>query len=388
MSKDEALKADAQELAAQIGIPFGQALKSLKSQEESGGEVEKLRREFGGRVAGVSVQHSPEYKIIVRLKGNGPVNKRLLKLASGELPIEFVAGAEFSMDDLKSAMTSNMAAIRNLFPTLQGVGIDEESGEVVVVVQATGIRINEVMNKKSELFKLLGRPVRVEVVETEASRSAVYAGATLGDEFGPECTSGYAVSNSAKTITALTTAAHCRFSISGTKGAPLTEYTSPAGGKIPITVVPDTHFFDGDQDIEMYTTTDEEKAQFFADSVTAVRLVTGYRTMLGTMKNESICVRGLTTGFSCGYVALTNYTLDISTGCGPEACKPAWVQVKGSQLACANGDSGGPVFKVNQALGWIAAVHSKGTAKGQCEVAVYMPMEGLPSGWKLLMQGY
>lgn len=103
--------------------------------------------------------------MVVRLKGAAPANRRLLKLADGDVPVEFEVGASATVDELVAAYERNYAAIKQLLPTLQGLGTDERTGDIMLLVQAAGSAAETVGGKKDDLFELLGHPVRIEVTE-------------------------------------------------------------------------------------------------------------------------------------------------------------------------------------------------------------------------------
>jgi streptogrisin C len=374
MSRDSALRQDAEALASARSIPLGQALKALRSEEDSVDEIDKLRREFGGRVAGVYVEHNPEYKIFVRLKGNGAVSNRLLKFASGNIPVQFVSGASSSVEELNTALSQNLDAVKAIFPTLQGVGTDEKSGEAVVIVQATGSGVQDVMNKKSDLFKLMGHPVRIDVVAQAATDSDVRGGGTIVATINGPCTSGFSVKNG--TTTGTTTSAHCEG---------VNAYLNPGGASIPLTYVTGAEIKDADQDVEVHTSAYVERPEFYADSTATARVLTGKRLRSSTTNGNQACHRGNTTGYSCGTVNITNFTPTWANACGAVSCAAVWVQVFGdAQTACYPGDSGGPVFASQTAFGLLKGTSASGQAKGQCAWFVYMSTDYLPTGWSLI----
>ncbi len=370
--RDDALKLDAQELSQNAGIPFGQALKIVRSQEDAGDEVDRLRREFGGRVAGVSVEYAPVYKLIVRLKGNAAPNKRMLRLASGDVPVEFVTGAQSSTEEMVAAFDRNFDAIRGLFPTVQGIGTDEKSGEIAVIVAASGSAADAARGKKDDLFKLLGHPVRIQTVAQETRDADVRGGSKIDGTLGT-CTSGFTVKN-ASNVTGMTTASHCE----GIKN-----YYNPNGTAIALTYVTETK--DADQDVEVHTSGYAELAQFYADVTTSARVLTGKRLRSSTAAGNQVCHRGTTTGYSCGLVDLTNYRPTYAGACGSVAYDAVWVTVNGdANTACYPGDSGGPVFASQTAFGLLKGTSASGTAKGQCSFFIYMSTDFLPTGWTLL----
>jgi hypothetical protein len=374
-TREAAIRRDAEALAANRGISLGEAIKAIRSQDDIGGEIDRLRREFSGRIAGVYFVYEPEYKMVVRLKGAAPANRRLLKLADGDVPVEFEVGASATVDELVAAYERNYAAIKQLLPTLQGLGTDERTGDIMLLVQATGSAAETVRGKKDELFKLLGHPVRIEVTERGLRDVDVRGGSKTGEAANPAnfCTSGFTVKN-ASNVTAMTTASHCET---------MNTYWNPNGTSIALTFVSEVK--DADQDVEIRTSGYVERPEFYADSMTTARVLTGRRYRTSTGAGNQVCHRGARTGYSCGLVSATNFKPSYAGACGTVVCDPVWILVDGAaDTACGDGDSGGPVFASQTAFGLLKAGDYSGYGKGQCNWFAYMSTDFLPTGWTLL----
>lgn len=369
--RDDALRMEATALR---GIPFGQALKAVRAQEALGEGVSALRQELGGRVAGISVVYDPEYKVIVRLKGNASPSKRMLVAASGDVPVEFVTGASSSVEEMVANFDRNLPAIRNLFPTLQGIGTDEKTGEIAIVVYATGSAAQAAKGKRDDLFKLLGHPVRIDTVEQAAVDSDVRGGSKITEPAGGYCTSGFSVKNASGT-TAMSTAAHCEG---------INTYYNSNGTTIALTHT-GIEIKDADQDVELHTSGYVESAEFYADTTASARILTGKRLQSSTAAGNQVCHRGETTGYSCGLVGLTNFKPTYANACGAVTCDSVWIKVDGdAHTACFQGDSGGPVFASQTAFGLLKGTSASGKAKGQCTWFAYMSTDRLPTGWSLV----
>lgn len=140
----------------------------------------------------------------------------------------------------------------------------------------------------------------------------------------------------------------------------------------------------GYQDVQWHTSGYTERPEFYADSSTTARVLTGRRYRSSTAAGNNVCHRGITTGYSCGYVDQTNYRPTYSGACGSVSCDAVWVIVSGADLACYPGDSGGPVFASQTAFGLLKGTSSNGTARGQCNFFIYMSTDFLLSGTSLL----
>ena len=144
-------------------------------------------------------------------------------------------------------------------------------------------------------------------------------------------------------------------------------------------------FKDADRDVELHTSGYVERAEFYADSATSPRTLTGRRLRTSTAVGDTVCHRGKSTGYSCGKVSKTNTILTYANACGTQTCSAVWVTVTGdSGTACYPGDSGGPVFISQTAVGLLKGGPKVGTAPGQCAYFYYMSTDYLPTGWSLL----
>ncbi len=89
-TQTEALTEDAVQYAARYGVTPDEALRRLRLQQASVAETDLIRSEFASRLAGISIEHTPQYRIVVLLTGNEPV---IDQLYSG-VPIVFKTGAK------------------------------------------------------------------------------------------------------------------------------------------------------------------------------------------------------------------------------------------------------------------------------------------------------
>lgn len=160
-------------------------------------------------------------------------------------------------------------------------------------------------------------------------------------------------------------------------------YYNPNGTRVALSF--SAEVFTATEDVEVHTSGYVERPEFHADSATNARVLTGRRTRSSTVVGQQACHRGATTGYRCGLVSQTNYAPTSTGACGSVACSPVYVRVAGdAKTACYPGDSGGPVFMTQTALGILKMSASSGPAKGRCSAFTYMSTDSLPSGWSLL----
>src|SRR3954466_3415790 len=103
-TRDDALLEDAGQYAGQFRVPLNEAARRLKAQQDSVETTDAIRREFADRLAGISIEHAPEFRIVVLLTGPEPVTRR----SAGGVLIEFRTGAKVTQDQAVAAMRRHL----------------------------------------------------------------------------------------------------------------------------------------------------------------------------------------------------------------------------------------------------------------------------------------
>jgi hypothetical protein len=154
---------DAAEVARGSGISEAEAVRRLRLQEVSALHVSKLRREFADRLAGLYRESAGDYRLVVRLKGAAPVPDRWIGSGRDRMRIQFLDGASATLAEILEKVAANMAAIGTRLPSLMGTGVDERTGEVMLMVHAQGEDAEHARGAEPALERLLGNPVRIEI---------------------------------------------------------------------------------------------------------------------------------------------------------------------------------------------------------------------------------
>src|SRR5690242_12982101 len=68
----QALAEDAGQYAARFGVTQAEALRRLQAQQATVSDTAAIAREFESRLAGISIEHAPDYRIVVLLTGDEP----------------------------------------------------------------------------------------------------------------------------------------------------------------------------------------------------------------------------------------------------------------------------------------------------------------------------
>lgn len=368
----------AKALATMKNISVEDALNIINKDEKIADIVAMVRQNLRGKVAGVYAEYTPKFTLVVRIKGQENLATKAIKTFAGNsVPIRFETGQDNAVEELVQAYDSKTELIKAILPTVQGIGINEETGKIVISVLEQD---NQKIGVQEQINKLIGHPVDI-VVQNEPTTNANLRGGAKISSPSSYCTTGFVVKNTTG-ATGIATSAHCEG---------MNTYTDYAGNTIPLNLIPNTELYTSRQDVEIHTGSKSGVAQFYGASKSLPITVTGRVSRASTYANMPVCHRGMTTGYSCGLVENTNYKPVYKDACGKnnEPCDSTWVTVRPDSkksLACFQGDSGGFVFTAdsNKAVGLLKATSAAGKAAGQCNFFIYMSLDYLPAGWSVL----
>ncbi|MGE5563407.1 MAG: hypothetical protein ACM3ZV_08860 [Bacillota bacterium] len=367
-TRQQALAQDAAEYAEQFSVTPEEALRRLKAQQDSVRETDAIASEFAERLAGISVEHSPQYRIVVLLTGSEPVADR----AAAGVPIVFRTGAKATHAQAVAAMRRHLIDFRADLPGARGAGYDQRSGEVVLLITPAEAAQFGADAIRARAERISGVPVRVVVnplIETNMSvdGGGLVEGVSSITKRRSRCTSGFVVTNGE--IHAITTAAHCPDQLT---------YVEPDGSLSPTLPMIGSWGL-GYRDVQINGSANSPEPIFYADRAAgSLREVETWRSVASTRAGDFVCHYGESSGYSCATVELTDYAPPGTLCGGP--CSPTWVTVRGP--SCIPGDSGGPVFSGNVAFGIAKGINRDDS--GQCEFYYYMSTDYLPPPWRLL----
>jgi streptogrisin C len=366
----EALAEDAVQYAAQFGVAPDEALRRLKAQQASVGATDAIAREFGDRMAGIAVEHSPEFRIVVLLTGDAPVANR----DGGGVPIVFRTAAKATHAEAIDAMRKHLIDLRSDLPNARGAGYDQRTGEVVLLVtraDADRYGLNAIRTRAEQVS---GVPVRVIINELNESNMGIDGGGrveglNLQTNRRNLCTTAFVITNGE--ANAITTAAHCPDELT---------YVDRDGSSVTLPMI--GSWGAAYQDVQINGSPDSPDPLFYSNrGAGSLRRLVSWRNLASTRAGDFVCHYGESSGYSCSTIELTDYAPPADLCGGP--CSPTWVTVKGPN--CIAGDSGGPVFSGAIAFGIAKGVNRAGS--GQCLFYYYMSTDYLPPPWRLLVAG-
>jgi len=367
-TQTESLADDAIQYSVQFGVMPDEALRRLRAQQESVAATDAISREFGSRLAGISIEHTPEFRIVVLLTGNEPVAGRS---ASG-VPIVFKTGAKATHAQAIMALRKHLIDLHTDLPNARGAGYDQRTGQVVLLVTSADADRYGIDAIRARAERVSGVPVRVAVNELIEQNMSVDGGGRvegINSITGRRnvCTTAFVVTNGE--ATAITTAAHCPDELT---------YQDLDGSTATLPMI--GSWGAGYQDVQINGSPNSPDPLFYSNrGAGTVRRVFSWRNVASTRAGDFVCHYGESSGYSCSTVELTDYAPSDQLCGGP--CSPTWVTVRGP--SCIPGDSGGPVFSGGIAFGIAKGVNR--TADGRCFFYYYMSTDYLPPPWRLLV---
>jgi hypothetical protein len=366
----EALADDAVQYAAQFGVAPDEALRRLKAQQASVAATDAIAREFADRLAGISIQHTPDYRIVVLLTGTEQIVDRK---ASG-VPIVFKTGAKATHAQAVMALRKHLIDLHTDLPNARGAGYDQRTGEVVLLVtreDAARFGVDAIRRRAEQVG---GVPVRVVLNELIETNMSVDGGGRV-EGLNPLtnrrniCTTAFVVTNGE--TNAITTAAHCPDDLT---------YVDRDGSAVALPMV--GSWGAAYQDVQINGSPDSPEPFFYSNrGAGTLRRLVSWRNVASTRAGDFVCHYGESSGYSCATVELTDYAPSDELCGGP--CSPTWVTVRGP--SCIPGDSGGPVFSGGIAFGIAKGVNR--TPGSRCLFYYYMSTDYLPPPWRLLVAG-
>ena len=369
-TSEQAIAEDAAQYAGRHSVTLDEAVRRLRAQEESVAVSDRIGQALRHRLAGISIEHEPQYRLVVLLTGTEPVANQAELAAGTPVPVVFQLGAVATRDQVVAAMRTHQPTLRKELPNQRGMGLDPKTGELVLFVNSRDAqRIGmEVIEATAEA--VTGVPVRVE--RAEPAKNLLRGGSRLlgldpATGRRSACTTGFVVSDGQRT--GVVSAAHCADSLT---------YQAPDGTSVPLQLV--GSWGARTQDVQVHVGGIAGESLFYANRPDgSLRRLAGTRPRESVRAGDSVCHWGEGTGYTCAEVELTDYAPPGELCGGP--CEPVWVTVSGP--GCKAGDSGGPVFSGTVGFGILKGGNG---INSRCNFYYFMSLDYLPDGWRLLKE--
>ena len=200
----EALSRDAAEYAKLFAVPQDEAERRLAALDASVPVTDAIEAKYRDRIAGISIQHRPDFRINVYLTGSEAVPDETLQLGGMTVPVTFRTGARASRDRVIWAVTWHQAQIRAMFSRPPAMGLDPRTGELVVLI-TSGEAKSGVEQWRKKVEGVAGVPVSIRVVDqVDVNLSAPPLGGARLEGVSPDdgkrylCTSVFVVTDGAR----------------------------------------------------------------------------------------------------------------------------------------------------------------------------------------------
>jgi hypothetical protein len=208
---EEALAQDAADYARRHDVAPDEAVRRLRAQEETVAATDRLQALYARRLAGISIEHEPDYRIVVLLTGSKPVPDQIVEAAGMAVPIVFRTGAPATRARILEAIEKKGDRIRAALPAARGMGADPRTGELVVMLSEDDKVDGDAAAMASNIARIAGVPTRIRLIERPDEDLAVEGGArVVGNDAvtgrRSVCTVGFVVSDGARS--GIVTAAH------------------------------------------------------------------------------------------------------------------------------------------------------------------------------------
>lgn len=377
--------------AQETGLGAEDARLALAREELAAPQIDALRAEFSGRIAGLFWVRLPAQHIVVRLTGSGHVPHREIRTDAGIVPVEFVTGADATVEQLAAALTAAGPDLRSTIPELTGAWVDETTGRIVLDVASPAPSKQAYDTERAAIEKLMGFPVEFRFLPPPQDLSTppdtskpgdkpavparalpnVGGGRQLTGGEGQFCTVGFAVKHAITGVKGVLTAGHCF------NDATYTNYPVPPE-ILPTVIVPTEMIMEawgGIVDFQWHSfPPGQPVTSAYCVSFTDCSNVVIYGST--PTVGSTVCHMGRTTGKSCGTVSTIGYEFNgTCPNTDPATCPSGkWIRVEGPNLACAGGDSGGPAFNGYNGYGLAKAAASTGPLAGACNFLIVMPI--------------
>lgn len=363
----QALLEDATEYAAAVDVELEEAVRRLRLQDEIGRLDGFLYREMRESFAGLWIEHTPDFRVVVRFATTAN--------AAGRTDLENVIGKSATQRLLAETRLSrrDLASLLVFRPAERSIAeLEDAQAAANHVLRSQGLRFDSEINlaeNRVDLFTLdtdllkarlqpfeAGLPSEIEVIATdgllETEQAALVGGASMST-----CTVGFNVRRNSDNELGTLTAAHCGNS------------QTVLGVSLPFRA----QDISGNQDVQWHSACDLLDVTDDFNSGIGIRDVTGTRNRNNQTVGTLVCKFGRTTGRTCGFIESTS----VAPSSAVTSPQSTFVRVgDGGADLSAGGDSGGPWFVETLAYGIHHGGYNSGTHNGD---AVYMPINYISS---------
>ncbi|GII80156.1 hypothetical protein Sru01_51380 [Sphaerisporangium rufum] len=354
ITPEQALERDAAAAAKLAHVSIPEARRRLLVQQKVSNFVDSLPEDVRARTyAGGRLDFTASTPATLYFKGQVPEAVQARAIPEAKL----AGGMKYSFEEMADRQNAMHAAVNDLgFSQVQSTfDLTTQRVELDVVQRPDrpdlrGQQLRDKLTARMAANRSAAATPAFTIKEHPAGTvlaapSTGYGGSSMRSSGVFQCTSAFVVRRTSDQAEGVLTAAHC-------EGINQMDENNSLGGVVSTFTAPFVSEHIGvNGDIEWHTTTGHDDVPQFWDTVATRRAVTSRISSSGYLDGAYVCHYGRTSGTSCGSINNTNATINFPwAGCGG-CTKTAYNMVGVSGAVSIGGDSGGPWYVLNQALG-------------------------------------
>ncbi|MFB6348592.1 hypothetical protein ACFBZI_03905 [Moraxella sp. ZJ142] len=205
---NEAFDRDAQEYAILHGVGIDEAKKALNIELHRDDIISLIENQYKGRLAGIYIENTPTYTIVVKLKGSGRNEKKEIALDKTlpniNVPVEFIYGAKTTINVAKGQLQKAQNLAQQYLTGVQMVSYNEKTGQIDIEINAQNT--DKMQSKINQLQKAWKNPhldLNIIFVGYSVKPMAIaYGGTPVVDKsqvaatgVAYDCTTGFDIKN-------------------------------------------------------------------------------------------------------------------------------------------------------------------------------------------------
>ncbi len=322
---DEALRADAKTISEAQGVSGVVTVEHLKQQERILSMLHMVDSLAAETLAGKWIEWRPEPVLVIALVDASA--RFAIEESLGEIPIDIRVGAKHTLVALLGAIEVIDSQALIPYGIRAGAYVSEPANEIVIELEGDALD-SESMRGLDSLIKGVGVPVKIESAD-----GAVQLESAGGRQLST-CTSAFAVTKGS--LQGFLTAGHCDNPQQWLNWSTGTWHSTNFQSRA----------WTSTRDVQWHSIS-SVTSSFFISKTTQ-------RGQIGTLAvttGANVCKWGTRSlVYGCGTVTSTTYK-PAKCGQSGGACATSWVRVGLGTVKTCMGDSGGPWFIGNYAVG-------------------------------------
>lgn len=374
-------------------ITLAEAEKQLKIMDKSEEIYQKVADTFGEEyISSIYFIRGNDFSVGVRLSSDVSYDMKTLILDDGTaVPITLTNKEKYNAQGIQDYILAMKPSINKVLNGVSSVGYEYDTNSIVIVMNEPNQLVRNLNSKVdlTSIIKDMNFDIRYEEAPLEDSALITRTVLAGGQMTGPgTCTAGF--TGTVNGVRGFLTATHCSYynayvdNSSNSLAINKNNVVRKASTEHEISFIPTPEW-------PIYGGSFTNVNSFDSSSVLKINgeqdefVLPGAAEPLG---GTYVCHYGRLTGTSCGYVTAresnntASNTLPNGGGCNSkyssipsvynQSCAATFFKVQGKDLACASGDSGGPIYKRSsytndiRAYGIANSASSTGGQKGQC----------------------